>query len=63
MNHGDYDMTSHYDEGLAKQSKFYLLTQAGYVAAIQLMWACGITACALKITSEYSFNDLGRMDR
>ena len=50
----------------SKQSKakqpYYMLTQAGYVAAIQLMWACGITACALRITSECSFTDLGRMD-
>ena len=31
---------------LAKQSKavnVYLLRQAGFVAAVQLMWACGIT--------------------
>ena len=40
----------------------YLLTQAGYMAAIQLMWACGTTACAFRITSEYSFTELGRMD-
>ena len=40
----------------------YLLTHAGYVAAIQLTWACGSTACAPRITSEYSFTDLGRMD-
>ena len=46
----------------AKQNNFYLLTQAGYVAAIQLIWACGITACALRIASQYSFTDLGRMD-
>ena len=35
------------DPSKAKQSSFCLLTQAGYVAAIQLMWACSITACAL----------------
>ena len=46
----------------AKQSNFYFLTQAGYVVAVQLMWACGITACARRITSEYSFTDLGKMD-
>ena len=46
----------------AKQSKFHLLTQTRYMAAIQLMWACGITACALRITSEYSFTDLGGID-
>ena len=46
----------------AKQSNFYLLTQAGYVAAIQMMQACGYTACALGITSEYSFTDLGWID-
>ena len=46
----------------AKQSNLYLLTQAGYVAAIQPMWACGTTACALRITPEYSFTDLVRMD-
>ena len=43
----------------AKQSNFYLLTKAGYVADIQLTWACGITACALRTTSEYSFTDPG----
>ena len=47
---------------IAKQSNIYLLTQAGYLAAIQLMWACGITSCALRITSEHSFTNLGRMD-
>ena len=31
-------------------------------AAIQLTWACGTTACALRATSEQSFTDLGRMD-
>ena len=39
----------------AKQSDLYLLTQAGYVAAIQLMWVCGMTACALRISSEYGW--------
>ena len=46
----------------AKQSNFYLLKQNGHVAAIQLMWACRIPACALRITSGYSFTDLGRVD-
>ena len=32
----------------------------GTRAAIQLMRACGVTACALRVTSEYSFTDLGR---
>ena len=27
------------------------------MAAIQLMWACGITACAIRVTSEYSFTE------
>ena len=49
-------------QGKGKQSNFCLLTHAGYVAATQLMWACGITACALRLTSEYSFTDIGRMD-
>ena len=44
------------------QSTLHLLTQAGYVAAIQLIWAGCITACALRVTSEYSFTYLGRMD-
>ena len=36
--------------------------QAGYVAAIQLKWAHGSTACALRLASESSFTNLGRMD-
>ena len=40
------------EEDNAKQSNFYFLTQAGYVAAIQLMWACGITTRALRITNS-----------
>lgn len=31
-------------------------------AAIQLMWACGITACARRVTFESSFTDLERAD-
>ena len=37
---------------------FYLLMQAGYMAAIQLTWVYGITTCTLRVTSEYSFTDL-----
>ena len=47
------------DQTKAMQSNVYLLKQAGYMAAIQLMWACGITACALRVASEYPFTDLG----
>ena len=48
---------------MSKQaSNIYLLTRARFEAAIQLMWACGTTASALRVTSEYSFTDLGRMD-
>ena len=32
------------------------------LAAIQLMRAFGIKSCALRISSEYSFTDLGGMD-
>ena len=53
-------MTSKQDSKQA--SNIYLLTQARFEEAIQLMWACGTTACALIVTSEYSFIDLGRID-
>ena len=43
-------------------SNIYLLVEARFEAAIQLMWACGAMACALRVTSEYSFTDLGRTD-
>ena len=47
----------------SKQARnFYWLTEAGYIAAKQLMWACGITACSLRVTSENSFTDLERME-
>ena len=32
------------------------------MAAMELMQACGITACALIVASEYSFTVLERMD-
>ena len=37
-------------------------TQARYVAAVKLMLACGTTACAPRVVSEYSFTDLVRMN-
>ena len=43
-------------------SNIYLLTHARYVAATQLMWACGSTVCALIVASKYSFTDIERMD-
>ena len=60
-----YDVTTtlwpwHIGKQASKQH--YLLMQARFEAAIQLMWACSTSACALRVTSEYSFTDLGRMD-
>ena len=62
VDDGGYNCNSDYKGSKAKQNNLYLLIQAGFVAAIQLMWACSITARALRITSEYSFTDVGRMD-
>ena len=36
--------------------------QARNLAAVQLMWACGTTACALRVAFEWSFIHLERMD-
>ena len=50
----DQKFHGHYS---ARQTLFVI-----YMAPIHLMWASGITACALRITSVYSMTDLGRMD-
>lgn len=40
---------------MSKQvNNIYLLTQAMYMAAIQLMWICSTMAHALRVASEYS---------
>ena len=33
------------------------------MAAIQLIWPCSITACALRFTPEYSFTDASVSDK
>ena len=35
-----------------RASNIYFLTQASFEATIKLMWACSITACDLRATSE-----------
>ena len=53
-------LRQHYDQAVRRNwkpgehaSHIYLLTQARFLAAIELMWPCGTTACALRVASEH----------
>ena len=68
MNQGSYGRQAntkahkHTSKQAHKQTILFLSTQARFLAAMKLMLAFSSTSCVLRVASEYSVIDFGRLD-